>query len=95
MTENQAREYKWQVDLKVGAQMFHLRTDSDATMQGFSGLTNLSGEAIAKYLGRAGLFSKAIFASLGVLFPFLPLQRLQATATFSQVVFPPRERGKT
>jgi hypothetical protein len=45
--------------------------------------------------GRKGRWRKGIPTSSGVWSPFLELQRLQAVARLSQVVFPPRDLGIT
>ena len=47
---NEGREYKWQIDIKGGVQMFHLRTDTLDDIKTLTGLQNVSGESIAKYL---------------------------------------------
>ena len=48
-----------------------------------------------RHLGRLGFFSSCMRASCGRRFPFRVLQGMQEQTTFSQVVCPPRSRGRT
>jgi len=48
--DNQGREYKWQIDLKVGCQMFHIRTEEVTDIKTMTGLQAVNCESIAKYL---------------------------------------------
>ncbi|MCK4822912.1 hypothetical protein KA005_44540 [bacterium] len=50
----EGREYKWQIDLRVEDQMFHIRTDNVDDIKTMTGLQAVNCESIARYLADLG-----------------------------------------